>query len=77
MLCHKFPAVDQLRAVHLCLLEQFDDEGKPVRNQFLHFQADDGQGQHGALELKELVAGQAVQQLLGEQSHMLGRVHLG
>lgn len=56
---------------HLCLLEQLDDESQPVREQLLQLQADDGQRQHGALELQQLVAGHAVQQLLGEHRHVL------
>lgn len=56
---------------HLCLLEQLDDESQPVGEQLLQLQADDGQRQHGALELQELETGHAVQQLLGECRHVL------
>lgn len=56
---------------HLCLLEQLDDESQPVREQLLQLQADDGQRQHGALELQQLVTGHAVQQLLAERRHVL------
>lgn len=50
-----------LSCPHLCFLEQFNDESKPVRKQFLQFQADDGQRQHRALKLQQLVTGHTVQ----------------
>ena len=62
---------------HLCLLEQLDDESQPVGEQLLQLQADDGQRQHGALELQQLVTGHAVQQLLGERHHVLRGTQLG
>lgn len=58
-------------APHLCLLEQLDDESQPVGEQLLQLQADDGQRQHGALELQQLETGHAVQQLPGERRHVL------
>lgn len=64
-----FPA----RSSYLCFFQQIREDGEPVRNQHLQLQGDDGQGQRGAFELPELVAGHTVLHLPGPQHRLEAR----
>lgn len=52
---------------YLCFIQQFDENGEPVRGERLQLQGDDRQGQRGTLALPELVAGHTVLHLPGPQ----------
>lgn len=58
---------------HLCFLQQICEDGEPVGRERFQLQGDDGQGQRGALELPELVAGHTVLHLPGPQRHLEAR----
>lgn len=58
---------------YLCFFQQIREDGEPVRNEHLQLQSDDGQGQRGASELPELVAGHTVLHLPGPQHRLEAR----
>lgn len=62
-----------MRFSYLCFLQQIGEDGEPVGRQRLQLQSDDGQGQRGALELPELVAGHTVLHLPGPQRRLEAR----
>lgn len=55
---------------YLCFFQQICEDREPVRNEHLQLQSDDGQGQCGAFELPELVAGHTVLHLPGPQHRL-------
>lgn len=61
---------------YLCSPQQVGEDGKPVGRELLQLQGDDGQGQCGALELPELVAGHTVLHLPGPQHCLAARGRL-
>lgn len=61
---------------YLCLFQQIREDREPVRNEHLQLQSDDGQGQRGAFELPELVAGHTVLHLPGPQHRLEARRRL-
>ncbi len=60
----------------LCFPQQVGKDREPIRRQPLQLQGDDGQSQHGALELPELVAGHTVLHLPGPQRRLEARALL-
>lgn len=58
---------------YLCFFQQIREDGEPVGNEHLQLQSDDGQGQRGASELPELVAGHTVLHLPGPQHRLEAR----
>lgn len=60
-------------ASYMCFLQQVGQDGEPVGRERLQLQGDDGQGQRGAFELPELVAGHTVLHLPGAQRHLEAR----
>lgn len=61
---------------YLCFFQQIREDGEPVGNEHLQLQGDDGQGQRGASELPELVAGHTVLHLPGPQHRLEARRRL-
>lgn len=55
---------------YLCFFQQVCEDREPVWNERLQLQGDDGQGQRGAFELPELVAGHTVLHLPGPQHRL-------
>ena len=55
---------------YLRFLQQVGKYGEPIGREHLQLQGDDGQGQRGALELPELVAGHTVLHLPGPQRRL-------
>lgn len=55
---------------YLCFFQQVCEDWEPVWNECLQLQGDDGQGQRGAFELPELVAGHTVLHLPGPQHRL-------
>lgn len=58
---------------YLCFFQQICEDREPVRDERLQLQSDDGQGQCGAFELPELVAGHTVLHLPGPQHRLEAR----
>ena len=61
---------------YLRFLQQIREDGEPVGREHLQLQSDDGQGQRGAFELPELVAGHTVLHLPGPQHRLEARRRL-
>lgn len=55
---------------YLCFFQQVCEDREPVWNERLQLQSDDGQGQRGAFELPELVAGHTVLHLPSPQHRL-------
>lgn len=55
-------------------MQQVNSESEPIRTEFLQLKRDEAEGQQRAAHLQQCIVGQTVEELLGEQSHMLWRV---